>query len=376
MRADSGSCGGATVNLPFTDVQGNIFFCQIAAAYFSGLTAGTSATTYGPTQNVNREQMAAFTTRTLDQSLKRGSRRAALGQWATPRTLSSVGFTTVASVPRLLASDGADLWVASSNSHTVSRVQASSGRVLQTWTGDWPWGVCIAAGQVFVTGHLNSGRIYRINPTQTAGPFTLETVATGVGIFPDQLAFDGTYLWTAGNDNGANGSICRIALGSFTVGTFTAGFIAPTGILYDGAFIWVTDIGDNTLKKVNPANGQIVQVVDAGITPVYPVFDGTNIWVPNFAATPSVTVVRAATGQVLAQLTGNGLSGPVCAAFDGERVLVTNSNTPTGISLWKAADLSPLGTLTFADNTSMFGACSDGINFWLTLHGSDQLVRF
>jgi hypothetical protein len=81
-------------------------------------------------------------------------------------------------------------------------------------------------------------------------------------------------------------------------------------------------------------------------------------------------------GTVLATLTGNGMDGPNGIAFDGERVLVTNSNTPTGISLWKATDLSPLGTLSFADGTSMFGACSDGINFWLTLHGSDQLVRF
>src|SRR5688500_11826066 len=81
LQADTGSCGGGTTTLPFTDVMGNPFFCQIASAYFSGLTNGTSATTYSPTQNVPREQMAAFVSRTLDQSLKRGSRRAALGQF-------------------------------------------------------------------------------------------------------------------------------------------------------------------------------------------------------------------------------------------------------------------------------------------------------
>jgi hypothetical protein len=81
MRADTETCGGATITLPFNDVTGNFFFCQIAAAYFSGLTNGTTATTYTPGQPVPREQMAAFITRTLDQSLKRGSQRAALGQW-------------------------------------------------------------------------------------------------------------------------------------------------------------------------------------------------------------------------------------------------------------------------------------------------------
>ena len=75
-KADAGSCGGATINVPFTDVAASGFFCQIAAAYFSGLTNGTSATIYNPSQAVTREQMAAFITRTMDQSLKRGSDRA------------------------------------------------------------------------------------------------------------------------------------------------------------------------------------------------------------------------------------------------------------------------------------------------------------
>src|SRR5688572_27242900 len=83
MKADTGSCGGVTVTLPFTDVMASGFFCQIAAAYFSGLTNGTTATTFSPKDAVTREQMAAFITRTMDQSLKRGSRRAALDQYWT-----------------------------------------------------------------------------------------------------------------------------------------------------------------------------------------------------------------------------------------------------------------------------------------------------
>lgn len=76
LRADSGSCGGVTVTLPFTDVpSSNIFFCSIAEAFFSALTNGTTPTTYNPSDPVPRDQMAAFITRTMDQSLKRSSRR-------------------------------------------------------------------------------------------------------------------------------------------------------------------------------------------------------------------------------------------------------------------------------------------------------------
>jgi hypothetical protein len=49
LPADTGTCGGAMVTLPFTDVSGNIFFCQIAEGYFSGLTSGTTPTTYSLT---------------------------------------------------------------------------------------------------------------------------------------------------------------------------------------------------------------------------------------------------------------------------------------------------------------------------------------
>src|ERR1700741_3147150 len=93
MHADTGTCSGASITLPFTDVaSSNIFFCSIAEAYFSGLTNGTTATTYSPGDPVPREQMAAFITRTMDQSLKRGSRRAALNQWWTPIEPGGLGF--------------------------------------------------------------------------------------------------------------------------------------------------------------------------------------------------------------------------------------------------------------------------------------------
>src|SRR6185369_8657775 len=83
--------------LPFTDLGTTSFCAQIAEAYYTGLSNGTSATAYSPSATVSREQMAAFVTRTLDQSLLRGSRRAALNQWwnSSPHYDQSLGLTTV-----------------------------------------------------------------------------------------------------------------------------------------------------------------------------------------------------------------------------------------------------------------------------------------
>jgi hypothetical protein len=153
----------------------------------------------------------------------------------------------------------------------------------------------------------------------------------------------------------------------------TTGFSSPIGILFDGSNVWVTDQGDNKLKKLDQ-NGAIVQTVNVE-SPSYPAFDGTNIWVPN---NTTVSVVRAATGTVVATLTGNGLNTPVQAAFDGQRILVTNFNGGNGntVSLWKAADLTPIGSFSTGAGGSPFGACSDGTYFWITLANTSQLARF
>jgi hypothetical protein len=75
--------------------------------------------------------------------------------------------------------------------------------------------------------------------------------------------------------------------------------------------------------------------------------------------------------MVLANLSGNGLSGPLEAVFDGERILVTNF-LGHSVSLWKATDLTPIRSISL--NSTPYGACSDGINFWVTT--SSSLLAF
>jgi hypothetical protein len=377
LQADTGDCGGATTTLPFTDVQGNVFFCQIASAYFSGLTSGTTATTFSPTQNVTREQMAAFTTRTLDQSLKRGNRRAALNQWWTTKPQYSIDLGTtflgVGTTPNLIQSDGADLWVAN-ETHLISRVRASDGRLLETWTGATnTFGVLVAMNRVFLTGFLRT--LYMIDPRQPAGQVT--TVSSSLGIGCQGIAFDGQQIWTANNAGNGTGSISIITPSNtlpWPVMNITTGFDAPAGILYDGSNIWVTDNslgGQSALKKLD-STGTIIQIIplEGGLN--HMAFDGTNIWVPSTAG--KVIIIRAASGTVIATLTGNGITAPLAAAFDGERVLITNPISDT-VSLWKASDLTPLGSFDIGGNEPS-GVCSDGLNFWITLRGEGKVARF
>jgi hypothetical protein len=378
VLADCSSFG-----LPFADLgaEGAGFCAAIAEAYYSGLTNGTSATAYSPSQGVTREQMAAFVTRTLDASLTRGSRRAALDQWWTQTPHyddAGLGLTTVGTNPQNVKSDGADIWVTNFTSGTVTRVRASDGKKLEDWTGATSAeGVLVAMGRVFITGETTpAGHLYMIDPTATAGAVT--TLASNLGDMPIGIAFDGVKIWTA--NSGGVSIVTPGATTPWSVTTKTTGFNRPNGIVFDGNNVWVTDFLANTLLKLD-SNGNILTTVNVGPNPDRPAFDGRNIWVPSSGAgsVPSLAVVRASDGAVLKTFSAangnqNGLTAPLSAAFNGREILVTNGDG--GVSLFRATDLSIVGTRTTPGVTVPDGACSDGINFWIAFNGSGKIGRF
>ena len=360
-----GNCG------PFTDAAADAFCPFVLEIFYLGITTGTTATTYDPGGNVTRLQMAAFLARTVDGAIKRGGRRAVLDQFWTTSNSTVLGVTTVGNTPEGCRSDGADVWVANFfGGGTVSRVRASDGKLLETWTGATnATGVAIGMGRVLVAGYTQPGSLYRIDPSQPAGAVT--TVASSLGNNAARIAFDGARVWTANS-----ASISIVTPGAsipWTVTTVAAGFSFPAGLVYDGSNMWVTDQNAGTLVKLDTA-GSILQTVTVGSAPIFPVYDGTNIWVPNSAG-PSISVVRAATGAVMATLTGNGMTEPVGATFDGQRVLVTDF-LGNAVTLWKAADFTPLGSVSTGASTGPKGACSDAIHFWICLNGAQKLVRF
>ncbi len=375
LAALFGGAGGALLGLcgPFTDVT-DVSFCPFVLEIFTlGITSGTTPTTYDPTASVSRLQMAAFLSRTVDGALKRGGRRAALNQFWTTEANAGLALTTVGGTPRPVVSDREDIWVGNNSSGTVSRLHASDGRLLETWTGAAAaTGMLSAMGRVFVTGFTVPGNLYRIDPGQPAGAVT--TVASNLGTGASGIAYDGSRIWTANSGN----SVSIVTPGAaipWTVTTVTTGFGSPGGAVYDGANIWVTNQTPGTLVKLDSA-GAILLTVTVGSGPLFQVFDGSNIWVPNVNSS-SVSVVRASNGAALATLTGNGLNQPLTAAFDGQRILVTNfASGADSISLWKAADLTPLGTFGTGPGTRPYGACSDGVNFWIALSTASQIARF
>jgi DNA-binding beta-propeller fold protein YncE len=368
-------CGGANYPFPYTDVSGvGAAFCPgIMEAYVTGVSRGTSPTTFSPSDNVPRLQMTTFLQRSLDQGLKRTSRRAALNQWWTSQS-NAVQTIFIGGAPAQCAADGENIWVSDAFNNVVIEVQASSSKVLGTWTGAiFAEGVLVAVGKVFVAGFNSPGDLYVIDPAQAPG--AVATAASNLGVHPNGIAFDGSHIWTA-NSSGSVSIITPQPSPPYPVTTVTTGFTNPIGILYDGGNIWVTDLIAGKLFKLDAA-GAIVQTVTVGPHPGIPVFDGANIWIPNFG-NDSITVVQASTGNVVATIgadVNNQLSGPTAASFDGERVLVSNSGNDS-VTVFKAADLSLIANVTTGASTTPNVACSDGINFWVPLRDSAMLLRF
>jgi hypothetical protein len=370
-------CGGTIYPFPYTDVAsvGAAFCPGIMEAYVTGVSKGTSPTTFSPNNTVTRVQMTTFLQRSLDQGIARMSRRAALNQWWVPQNTNAMQTIAPPGAAIICAADGENIWTTDSFG-TVSQVQASTGKVLGTWTGaSSTFFVVVAAGKVFVTGSLPPSHLYVFDPTQPPGVVTT-AASPPAGSFFYGIAFDGNYLWTT-NSNGGIGSVSLITPQSpYTVTTVTTGFNIPNGILYDGANIWVTDFGAGTLLKLD-ATAHILQTVTVGSEPGIPVFDGTNIWVPN-GGSNSITVVQASTGNVVASISAdanNQLNSPQSASFDGERILVTNFDGGT-VTVFKAADLSFIANVSTGSSTQPWVACSDGINFWVPLVATGKLLRF
>jgi hypothetical protein len=371
-------CGGVAYPFPYTDVSGvGAPFCPgIMEAYVAGVSKGTTPTTFSPNNTVTRVQMTTFLQRSLDQGLARTSRRAALNQWWTSQSVTAMQTISLGGIGGgfFCAADGESIWTDTTG--TVTKVQASFGNGLGIWTGaTFLRGLLVAAGRVFAVGVTLPGKLYVIDPTQPPGTPIL--ALSNLGGSPASIAFDGTHLWTA-NQGGSVSIITPQATTPYPPGnvtTVTTGFVMPVGVLYDGAHIWVTDFGAGTLLKLDPV-GAILQGVTVGAQPLFPVFDGANIWVPN-SGDNSITVVQASTGNVVATISAdasNMLNAPTATSFDGERILVTNLSG-NSVTVFKAADLSLIANVTTGDSTFPFGACSDGINFFVPL-GTGDLLRF
>jgi hypothetical protein len=276
----------------------------------------------------------------------------ALLQWF-PAYQSSATFG-VGSRPVGIAFDGSDIWVANSNSNTVTKVMAATGTVLGTYNvGTQPQYIAFDGANVWVTNYNSN------NVTKLAAATGALVGTYSVGKSPNGIAFDGANIWVA---NLAGNNVTKLAassgavLGTFAVGTY------PTAIAYDGANIWVANSADGTVTKLAASNGAVLGTYTVGTNPVGVAFDGANIWVTNSSFNSTVTKLLASTGAVLGTFYPLG-ENPSGIAFDGVNIWVANENS-NSVTKFLASTGAVLGKFNTGD--SPIGVAFDGADIWVT----------
>jgi DNA-binding beta-propeller fold protein YncE len=99
-----------------------------------------------------------------------------------------------------------------------------------------------------------------------------------VGNIPVGLAFDGANIWVS---NLGSDTVTRLRASDGTnLGTFAVGG-KPWGLAFDGANIWVANLNSNTVTKLQASDGTNLGTFAVGTYPEGMAFDGANIWVAN-----------------------------------------------------------------------------------------------
>lgn len=204
-----------------------------------------------------------------------------------------VGAGASFNLPRGLATDGTSLYVADSGNHSIRKIVLATGAV-STLAG-------YSGKRGLVDGIGAEARFY----------------------LPRGIASDGNNLYVADTQNNAirkivieTGAVITLA-GSSRYGSTdgfgtSASFYVPYGIACDGTNLYVSDTGNNTIRKVDPATAQVTTVAGTaglrgsadGSGPVVSFFnpdgitsDGTSLYLCD-TGNNTVREVDLATGEV------------------------------------------------------------------------------
>jgi len=273
------------------------------------------------------------------------------------------GEYVVGSNPTGIAFDGANIWVANTNSNSLTKLRASDGALIGTFalgTASQPWALAFDGSNIWVTNP--SWRT--VKKLRASDGVLLGTFQVGLDGF--SIAFDGANIWVA-NYSDDNVSKLRASdgalLGTFGLGAcaFSLGGIGcnPTAIAFDGTSIWVNTQFAGVMK-IRPSDGAVLGTFIPSIfgnPRVGIAFDGANIWA---ARDGFVAKLRASDGAVLGSFPAGYPQG---IAFDGTNIWVVDGNSDL-VRKFRASDGLLLGQFQVGHGPQYIAF--DGAYVWIT----------
>ena len=192
--------------------------------------------------------------------------------------------------PTGVAVAGGDVWVANTLNGTVSRIDAESNEVVgdPIAVGNSPTAVAAGEGSVWVT-NADDRTVSRIDPSSGRVQATVDVGASGRGIAVGRGA-----AWVS---DSASNLVARVDPKTNDV-TQTIGVgSGPTAIAVGAGSVWVANTLDGTVSRIDPQTDQVRSTTPVGASPVSLVAAADTVWVAN-EADRSIARLDPETGQV------------------------------------------------------------------------------
>ena len=194
-----------------------------------------------------------------------------------------LGIFAVGNVPAGMLFLNGNIWVANWIDSSVSVLQASTGKLVETVMlppGSYPYQLAAADTNVFVTGE--NGNLFEINPQN------LQVKSIHIGWFPYQAVLHAGYLWVTI----LNGQLARVNPKSGAVKFYSVpGASDITGIAAINSHLWLLDFDSGNLIEFNPATSQVVATVTTGVEIGQTVYhDFGKVWVCGLGTDAIVSV--------------------------------------------------------------------------------------
>lgn len=182
-----------------------------------------------------------------------------------------------------IAFDGANLWMASSQSGTIYKIAPTDGTVLKSLSVNSTYisGLTFDGNNLWVADRANQ-RILQIDTL--AGTILQEFPINNNGA--NGLAWANGDIWHNNNRQGGPAGDTTFNISS-TSGVILDWFLPfdeqPTGLTFDGTYLWSSDNNIDVIFKIDINTYSIVETIDApgGEFPNGLAFDGQYLWVSN-----------------------------------------------------------------------------------------------
>ena len=177
----------------------------------------------------------------------------------------------------------------------------------------------------------------------------------------------------------ANGTFQRVVWGSgsniydyATIRKFSHPDSSPRGLAWDGTYLWAAGEKQKKIFKIDPITGTVLTSfpIPGNYVPRGLAYDGTYLWLAT--AEWILQKINPATGEVLTTFTGFNANG---ITWDGSYLRVTNHNTNT-IDKINSSNGSLISSIPFPSGiTSVSGLAWNGNNLWVEAWSNKTIYR-